>query len=146
MHALTNFVDSLEVPGLTKSALVDMLIEQMGLNGREAVELVEGFFEVILDRLSKGEDVKLAGFGNFEVHHKKERPGRNPRTGEDVRISPRRVVKFSAGPKFMRRMANKQLAAELSVPRVGPELLHPELKPSRRSSTRSEEARQPAGL
>ncbi|WP_419473777.1 integration host factor subunit alpha [Hydrogenophaga sp.] len=146
MHALTNFVDSLEVPGLTKSALVDMLIEQMGLNGREAVELVEGFFELILDRLSKGEDVKLAGFGNFEVHHKKERPGRNPRTGEGVQISPRRVVKFSAGPKFMQRMANKQLAAELSIPKVGSELLHPEVKQSRRASTRSEEARQPAGL
>ena len=79
MHALTAFVDSLEVPALTKSALVDMLIEQMGLNGREAVELVESFFELILERLSKGEDVKLAGFGNFEVRQKRERPGRNPR-------------------------------------------------------------------
>lgn len=146
MDALTAFIDSLEVPALTKSALVDMLIEQMGLNGREAVELVEGFFELILERLTKGEDVKLAGFGNFEVHQKKERPGRNPKTGESVRISPRRVVRFSAGPKFMRRMTNKQLAESLSIAKSGKKLPSLEIKPSRRRSTRPEEARQPAGL
>ena len=144
MHALTAFVDSLEVPALTKSALVDMLIEQMGLNGREAVELVESFFELILERLSKGEDVKLAGFGNFEVRQKRERPGRNPRTGESVLISPRRGVRVSAGPKFMRRMANKQLAESLSIAKSGKKLPSLEIKPSRRRSARPEEAREPA--
>lgn len=145
MHDLTAFVDSLEVPALNKSNLVDMLIEQMGLNGREAVELVEGFFDLMLARLSNGEDVKLAGFGNFEVHHKKERPGRNPRTGESVQITSRRVVRFSAGPKLMRRIANKQLAATmLNVKNASK--LSPEEKPSRRRSARLEEARQPAGL
>ncbi len=146
MQALPAFVDSLEVPALTKSALVDMLMEQLGLNGREAVEVVEGFFELILERLSKGEDVKLAGFGNFEVHHKKERPGRNPRTGESVLISPRRVVRFSAGPKFMRRMTNKQLAESLSIAKSGKKLPSLEIKPSKRRSARPEEARQPASI
>jgi integration host factor subunit alpha len=145
MQAMSTFVDGLEIPALTKADLVEMLGENMGLSGRESCELVEGFFELVMDRLSKGEDVKLAGFGNFEVHQKEARPGRNPRTGVSVEITPRKVVKFSAGPKFMRRMKNQTLVEPLAAAKTGPRLPSLELKPSRVRSARSEEARQPAG-
>ncbi|MDZ4130728.1 MAG: integration host factor subunit alpha [Hydrogenophaga sp.] len=146
MQAMSTFVDNLEIPALTKSDLVEMLGEHMGLSGRESCELVEGFFELITNRLLRGEDVKLAGFGNFEVHQKEARPGRNPRTGVSVEIAPRKVVRFSAGPKFMRRMESKTLAEPLSIAKSGPRLPSLEIKPSRRRSARSEEARQPAGI
>lgn len=110
MSANAPFVDSLEVPALTKAHLVGLLADQLGLNGREATDMMEGFFELVQASLARGEDVKLAGFGSFEIHHKGARPGRNPRTGEEVQIVPRRVVRFSAGPKFKRRLAQQSLA------------------------------------
>lgn len=146
MPAMGSFVDSLEIAALTKSDLVQMLNDHMGLNGREANEMVECFFELVTDRLSRGHDVKLAGFGNFEVQHKKARPGRNPRTGAGVEIAPRKVVRFSAGPKFMRRMKNQQLAESVSIAKSGPRVPSLDIKPSRRRSARSEEAHQPVGI
>lgn len=116
MDALLSYVDDLEIPSLTKSSLVQMLTDQMGLTGKESCEVVEGFFELIAEQLEKGKDVKLAGFGNFDVLHKAARPGRNPRTGENVQISPRRVVKFSPGPKFMRRMSGRSEARSIAKP------------------------------
>tara|TARA_R110000868_G_scaffold84822_6_gene238993 strand:- start:66975 stop:67331 length:357 start_codon:yes stop_codon:yes gene_type:complete len=85
---------------LTKADLSEDLTEQLGLNKREAKELVEAFFDNVSDTLVKGKEVKLSGFGNFTLRDKDKRPGRNPKTGEEVEISARRVVTFRAGQKL----------------------------------------------
>jgi len=81
---------------LTKANLAEQLYEKVGLNIREAKEMVESFFKEISDCLERGEEVKLAGFGVFNMRDKPERPGRNPKTGEEVAISARRIVTFHA--------------------------------------------------
>ena len=89
---------TLDSPALTKAQLSEMLHEQLGLNKREAKDYIEAFFEVMAAQLVEGQDVKISGFGNFEIRSKSGRPGRNPRTGEPVTIAPRRVVTFKASP------------------------------------------------
>lgn len=89
---------------LTKAELAERLFEELGLNKREAKELVEMFFEEIRGALEQGEQVKLSGFGNFDLREKKQRPGRNPKTGEEIPISPRRVVTFRPGQKLKARV------------------------------------------
>ena len=91
---------------LTKAEIAETLYEELGLNKREAKEFVEIFFNEISETLISGLDVKISGFGNFILRDKKERPGRNPKTGEDVKISPRRVVTFRAGQKLKSRVEN----------------------------------------
>ncbi|MGB9669995.1 MAG: integration host factor subunit alpha [Halothiobacillaceae bacterium] len=85
---------------LTKADMVERLYEELGLNKREAKDLVEMFFEEIRNALAEGKDVKLSGFGNFHLRDKNERPGRNPKTGEMIPVSARRVVTFRAGQKL----------------------------------------------
>ena len=85
---------------LTKADLADLLFEQVGLNKREAKDMVEAFFEEVRNALETGDSVKLSGFGNFELRKKSERPGRNPKTGEEIPISARRVVTFHASQKL----------------------------------------------
>jgi len=85
---------------LTKAELGDLLFEQVGLNKREARDMVEGFFEEIRTTLERGESVKLSGFGNFLLRDKPQRPGRNPKTGEEIPISARRVVTFHPSQKL----------------------------------------------
>ena len=85
---------------LTKSDIVEDLNNEIGLNKREAKELVDLLFNDIKNLLSEGHEVKLSGFGNFQLRDKLPRPGRNPRTGEDVEISARRVVTFKSGQKL----------------------------------------------
>ncbi len=85
---------------LTKAELAEMLFEQVGLNKREAKDMVETFFEEIRDALVRGASVKLSGFGNFQLRDKPQRPGRNPKTGEAIPISARRVVTFHASQKL----------------------------------------------
>ena len=85
---------------LTKSDIVEDLNNEIGLNKREAKELVDMLFDEIKNLLSEGNEVKLSGFGNFQLRDKSPRPGRNPRTGEDVEISARRVVTFKSGQKL----------------------------------------------
>ncbi len=85
---------------ITKAELSQTLSDTLGLNKRESKEIVEDFFGQIGDILQTGEDVKLSGFGNFELRDKSPRPGRNPRTGEDVPITARRVVTFKPGQKL----------------------------------------------
>jgi len=85
---------------LTKAAMAEKLFEDLGLNKREAKEIVEMFFDDIRQCLVNNEQVKLSGFGNFDLRDKKERPGRNPKTGEDIPISARRVVTFRPGQKL----------------------------------------------
>jgi len=89
---------------LTKARMAELLFEELGLNKREAKELVELFFEEIRNVLAEGEDVKLSGFGNFVLRQKNQRPGRNPKTGEEIPISARRVVTFRPGQKLKARV------------------------------------------
>lgn len=90
---------------VTKADLADTLFNELGLNKREAKEFVELFFEKIREALEAGESVKLSGFGNFGVREKNSRPGRNPKTGEEIPISARRVVTFKASQKLKDRVA-----------------------------------------
>ena len=91
---------------ITKLDLVNHLNEKLGLNKVESKELVEAFFDEIKKSLINNEDVKISGFGNFKILNKKERPGRNPRTGEPAVISARKVVTFKAGQKLRKKMSN----------------------------------------
>jgi integration host factor subunit alpha len=91
---------------LTKAELADLLSEQVGLNKREAKDVVEGFFEEIRIALARGESVKLSGFGNFMLRDKPQRPGRNPKTGEEIPISARRVVTFHPSQKLKHIVGN----------------------------------------
>mgnify|MGYP001185295291 FL=1 len=85
---------------LTKFDIVNSLNDEIGLNKREAKELVDSFFDNIKRLLSQGQEIKLSGFGNFQLKNKSSRPGRNPRTGDDVEITARRVVTFKSGQKL----------------------------------------------
>tara|TARA_B100000700_G_scaffold95434_1_gene107484 strand:- start:373 stop:672 length:300 start_codon:yes stop_codon:yes gene_type:complete len=89
---------------ITKKDVANYLNSVLGLTKLESKQLVELLVDEIKSSLNKGEEVKLSGFGNFIIHHKKERPGRNPKTGEDVVISARSVVSFKAGPKLKRKI------------------------------------------
>jgi integration host factor subunit alpha len=89
---------------LTKAQMADRLFEELGLNKREAKEIVEMFFDEIRNSLEQNEQVKLSGFGNFDLREKGERPGRNPKTGEEIPISARRVVTFRPGQKLKSRV------------------------------------------
>jgi len=89
---------------LTKADMAERLFEELGLNKREAKELVEVFFEEVRLALEKGEQVKLSGFGNFALRDKNQRPGRNPKTGEEIPITARRVVTFRPGQKLKARV------------------------------------------
>jgi|TARA_Y100000996_G_scaffold223857_1_gene176123 integration host factor subunit alpha len=89
---------------LTKAGIAESLYEELGLNKREARELVEIYFDELKEALSNGKQVKLSGFGNFDLRDKKERPGRNPKTGESIPISARRVVTFKPGQKLKNKV------------------------------------------
>jgi integration host factor subunit alpha len=89
---------------LTKAEMAEKLFEELGLNKREAKELVEMFFEEIRTALESGQQVKLSGFGNFDLRKKNQRPGRNPKTGEEIPITARRVVTFRPGQKLKARV------------------------------------------
>lgn len=89
---------------LTKAEMAERLYEELGLNKREAKELVELFFEEIRHALEENEQVKLSGFGNFDLRDKRQRPGRNPKTGEEIPITARRVVTFRPGQKLKARV------------------------------------------
>ena len=93
-------VESLETPALTKAQLADMLFDQIGLNKRESKDMIDAFFELIAKSVVTGQDVKISGFGNFQIRTKAPRPGRNPRTGEPIPIDSRRVVTFHASHKL----------------------------------------------
>ena len=98
---------------LTKAEMAERLFENVGLNKREAKEFVDAFFEVVREALERGEQVKLSGFGNFDLRRKNQRPGRNPKPGEEIPISARRVVTFRPGQKLKIRVE------AYSGPRIG---------------------------
>ena len=89
---------------LTKAEMAERLFADVGLNKREAKEFVDAFFDCVRDALERGEQVKLSGFGNFDLRLKNQRPGRNPKTGEEIPISARRVVTFRPGQKLKVRV------------------------------------------
>ncbi len=89
---------------LTKAEVSEHLYEKLGLSKRDAKLMVEEFFEEIRCSLEQGDQVKLSGFGNFDLRVKNERPGRNPKTGEDIPISARKVVTFRPGQKLKNRV------------------------------------------
>jgi integration host factor subunit alpha len=89
---------------VTKADFAERLFDDLGLNKREAKEMVELFFEEIKASLEKGEQVKISGFGKFELRDKSSRPGRNPKTGEEIPITARRVVTFRTGQKLKIRV------------------------------------------
>ncbi len=102
-----------EIPTLTKAELAEMLFDQVGLNKRESKDMVEAFFDVIREALEQGDSVKLSGFGNFQLRDKPQRPGRNPKTGEVIPITARRVVTFHASQKLKGQVEER---AGLAVP------------------------------
>ena len=89
---------------LTKADLAERLHEELGLNKREVKDIVELFFDEIRTSLESGNQVKISGFGNFDLRDKNQRPGRNPKTGEEIPISARRVVTFRPGQKLKLRV------------------------------------------
>ena len=91
---------------LTRANFAESLYEEVGIDRREAKAMVELFFEEIKDSLVQGKAVKISGFGNFELRDKTSRPGRNPKTGEEVPITARRVVTFHSGQKLKARVDN----------------------------------------
>jgi len=98
--AVSAILQSLETPTLTKADLAELLFDRLGLNKRESKDMVEAFFEIVHASLVQGQDVKLSGFGNFNVRRKAPRPGRNPRTGESIPIKARQVVTFHPSLKL----------------------------------------------
>ena len=107
-------VESLETPALTKAQLAELLFEQIGLNKRESKDMIDAFFDLIATSLVDGSDVKVTGFGNFQIRTKAPRPGRNPRTGESIPIEARRVVTFHASQKL-----KEQIQAQSSQKNAG---------------------------
>ena len=91
---------------LTKAEISDSLSDTLGMNKRDSKEMVEILFEEIRRALEEGDSVKISGFGNFELRDKCERPGRNPKTGQNIPISARRVVTFKPGQKLKARVEN----------------------------------------
>ena len=103
-------IESLETPALTKAHLADLLFDQIGLNKRESKDMIDSFFDLVSDSLVEGTDVKISGFGNFQIRTKAPRPGRNPRTGESILIEARRVVTFHASHKL-----KEQIQSDVSL-------------------------------
>ncbi len=93
-------LELLDTPTLTKAELAELLFDRLGLNKRESKDMVEAFFEIVHGALAQADDVKLSGFGNFNIRRKAPRPGRNPRTGESIPIKARNVVTFHASHKL----------------------------------------------
>ncbi len=104
-------IESLDSPALTKAQLADLLFDQIGLNKRESKEMVDAFFDLVSQSLVEGDDVKLSGFGNFQIRTKAPRPGRNPRTGELIPIQARRVVTFHASTKLKEQIQSGETSA-----------------------------------
>ena len=103
-------VESLETPALTKAQLADLLFDQIGLHKRESKDMIDAFFDLIAQSLVEGKDVKLSGFGNFQIRTKAPRPGRNPRTGGAIPIKARRVGTFRASSKLKEQIQTAAVA------------------------------------
>ena len=107
-------VETLETPALTKAQLAELLFEQIGLNKRESKDMIDAFFDLVINSLVDGVDVKITGFGNFQIRTKAPRPGHNPRTGEPIPIEARRVVTFHASQK-LKELIQEHMAGKLKT-------------------------------
>ena len=96
---------------MTKADLVDIVHETVGFSKKDSAELVEKLFELIKATLEQGEKIKISGFGNFEVRSKRSRLGRNPRTGDAIEISARRVLTFKPS-QILKNALNQAVAVE----------------------------------
>lgn len=114
MSSMELSIESLDSPALTKAQLADLLFDQIGLNKRESKEMVDAFFDLVSQSLVEGDDVKLSGFGNFQIRTKAPRPGRNPRTGELIPIQARRVVTFHASSKLKEQIQSGETVVSAS--------------------------------
>ena len=93
---------------LTKAELADLLFEKVGLNKREAKDMVEAFFEEVRNALERGDGVKLSGFGNFQLRDKPQRPGRNPKTGRKIEVKPKKLPFFKVGKELREKVNNSK--------------------------------------
>jgi integration host factor subunit alpha len=93
---------------LTKADLAQMLSANMSLSKHDSKILVDNFFAVLSEALEQGEEIKITGFGSFSLRDKRARPGRNPRTGQEVTITERRVVTFKQGQKLKEKLCEVQ--------------------------------------
>jgi len=100
-------IESLETKSLTKAQMAEILCEKIGLNMRESKDMVDAFFDLISQQLVEGRDVKIPGFGNFQIRDKAARPGRNPRTGELVPIAARRSITFHSSLKLKAQLTGQ---------------------------------------
>lgn len=107
-------LEAIDTSALTKAHLADLLFEQIGLNKRESKDMVEAFFKLIADGLIQGQDIKISGFGNFQIRVKAPRPGRNPRTGEAIPIGARRVATFHASAK-LKELIHGNIGSEVEL-------------------------------
>jgi integration host factor subunit alpha len=92
---------------VTKADIVEELYLRIGISKQEATRLTELFFDIIKETLEKGEKVKISSFGNFVVRPKRARRGRNPQTGDDITITPRKVLTFKTSPLLKQALNNK---------------------------------------
>lgn len=97
-----------DMPTLTKADMVEHIVRRLRITHQQGRMMVDNFFQELSDSLVNGQEIKLSGFGNFELKDKRSRPGRNPKTGEEVAVSARRVVTFKAGQKFRQYVEAKQ--------------------------------------
>ncbi len=93
---------------LSKAIVVETLCNDLGLTKLDAREMLDHFFEEVRNTLEQGENVKLSGFGNFILRDKPARPGRNPKTGEDIPVEARRVVTFKSGLKLKTKIEERE--------------------------------------
>lgn len=115
---MNDFLEYIEQPCLTKAHMATPLHADLGITQREAREIVDSFFSLIAESLARGEEVKIAGFGSFELRQKVARPGRNPRTGEPVLISGRKTVRFFASPKQKEMLQKPTAGVTAKAPRT----------------------------
>ena len=93
---------------VTRTTLVEALNQEVGLSRNECAELLEDFLRAITDRLAEGATIKISNFGSFSVRHKRARMGRNPKIGEEVPISARRMVMFKPSQRLKHRVNNSE--------------------------------------
>ncbi|MBI5903139.1 MAG: integration host factor subunit alpha [Deltaproteobacteria bacterium] len=92
---------------MTKADIVEIVFEKVGFSKKDVAAVVEEIFECVKSTLEKGEKVKISGFGNFTIRHKRARRGRNPQTGSEITIDQRKVMTFKAS-QLLKKTINSQ--------------------------------------
>jgi integration host factor subunit alpha len=92
---------------MTKVDIIQNVYDRLGISKKDAARIVESIFDIMKERLEKGEKIKISGFGNFVVKEKKARRGRNPQTGTEIEISPRKVLTFKSSQVLRKALNHK---------------------------------------